>query len=338
MDKKVSIIIPFRNTEKYIPECLDSILRQTYSNIEVILINDCSTDNSLSICEQYSKKDNRIIIIDKREKTSISYTRNLGFQKLTGDYIMFVDSDDMVSENFVEKMVATIEEKNVDVVRCKAFFYRPDGSNYVEEIYGREGKTFRGEELNKFVAELSAYNDKHIGSYSWNLIVKRDKLKIEYNEQLSFKEDLFFLIQLLLESADSIYFLDEPLYHYRYNEKSCTKNSECFYAYVNNSTVCSRLIKDILSRHNLLTEELDKNIDYTLIKDDIHRFYLLKSYSIFEIRKRIKETFDSKELNDMIKNIDLKPLTFKAKLLILFLKLHTYIPISMYIKVAKIIT
>ncbi len=332
MNKMISIIVPVYNVEEYLSRCIDSLLNQTYTNFELILINDCSKDNSLAICKKYEEIDSRIIVIDNKKQSGVSASRNAGIEKASGEYVMFADSDDYVCNDFVEKMVNAIEEKNVDIVRCKAIIYKKDGGMYIENIHGREGKTFENEEIKQFVTELVSYNQRHIVSFLMVLIIRRVKIKIKYNEDLNYKEDLVFFIQLLLENVESIYFLDKALYYYCYNEKSLTKNSKNFFNYIRNSIVCGKTIKEILIKYNLLNEKLEKDIDYSLIKDNIQRFYLIRDYPLLKIRRKIRESFADEELNKMIKNISIKTLTTRAKVLIIFLKIHAYLLISIYIK------
>ena len=101
MTHKISIIVPIYNTEKYLGNCLNSIINQTYKNLEIILINDGSTDNSLSICNNYKNKDNRIKIVNKTH-TGVSDTRNIGIKNATGEYIGFVDSDDYIEQDLLK--------------------------------------------------------------------------------------------------------------------------------------------------------------------------------------------------------------------------------------------
>ena len=100
---KISIIVPVYNAQKYLKKCIDSIINQTYKNIEILLINDGSKDKSLKICKEYEKKDSRIIVIDKQNK-GVSNTRNVGIKKSTGDYIVFIDSDDCFELDAIETM------------------------------------------------------------------------------------------------------------------------------------------------------------------------------------------------------------------------------------------
>ena len=113
MNNKVSIIVPIYNAEKWLEKCINSIIKQLYHNIEILLVNDGSTDKSLEICQKFAKKDNRIIIIDKPNE-GVSKSRNIGIEKATGEYIKFVDSDDWLEENTCEELVELIEKEKTD--------------------------------------------------------------------------------------------------------------------------------------------------------------------------------------------------------------------------------
>ena len=115
MNKLISIIMPVYNAEKYLNRSIESIMNQTYNNIEIILVNDGSTDNSLEICTSYQEKDNRIKLINQANK-GVSFARNKGIDEATGDYIMFIDSDDYVEKNMIEDMVSKITEDDIDLV------------------------------------------------------------------------------------------------------------------------------------------------------------------------------------------------------------------------------
>lgn len=114
---KISIIVPVYNAEKYLYNCIDSIINQSYNNLEIILINDGSTDNSLLICKEFASKDSRIIIIDK-ENGKVSSARNAGLDIVTGDYIGFVDSDDYIANDMYEVLISIIIKNDADVVEC----------------------------------------------------------------------------------------------------------------------------------------------------------------------------------------------------------------------------
>lgn len=114
---KISIVVPIYNAEKYLERCIQSILVQTYSDFEVLLINDGSKDNSIKICQQYEKKDNRIKVIDKKNE-GVSQTRNQGIKIARGKYIQFIDSDDFIEPNMLEEMLEKAEKEEVDVCIC----------------------------------------------------------------------------------------------------------------------------------------------------------------------------------------------------------------------------
>ena len=133
---KISIIIPIYNGEKFIKKCLNSILNQTYKNWEVIIVNDGSTDNTELILKEYCEKDSRILSFNKKN-SGVSDSRNIGIEKAVGDYITFVDCDDWIEEDTLEKIVAILQEKECDVLRYNHF---RNYSNNIERvnIYDKE--------------------------------------------------------------------------------------------------------------------------------------------------------------------------------------------------------
>ncbi|MBR3628081.1 MAG: glycosyltransferase family 2 protein [Elusimicrobia bacterium] len=143
---KISVIVPTYNVEKYLSQCLDSILNQTFKDFECICINDGSTDNSLSILQKYASKDNRIKIINQENK-GLSGARNAALKIVTGKYITFVDSDDFVSSDYLEKLINLAEKENSDIVYCRHKMY-----------YSLDNKYEKGpnrEKLNKLFFEYS---------------------------------------------------------------------------------------------------------------------------------------------------------------------------------------
>lgn len=116
-EQLISVIIPCYNTEKYLSKCIESVLNQTYSNLEIILINDGSTDNSLAIMQKYAKENKKISIIDQQNK-GVAYSRNLGISAANGEYVIFVDSDDFVSKYYCEALYNAIQENKADIAMC----------------------------------------------------------------------------------------------------------------------------------------------------------------------------------------------------------------------------
>jgi glycosyltransferase involved in cell wall biosynthesis len=141
---KISVIIPVYNTEKYLYRCIDSVIKQTHKNLEIILVDDGSTDNSGKICDWYKNKDSRIRVIHKKNAGQSS-ARNIGIELATGDYIVFVDSDDWIAENIYEHCIELAETKKCDIVDFKVVFtsdetkkFEPKTVYTTELIEGKE--------------------------------------------------------------------------------------------------------------------------------------------------------------------------------------------------------
>ena len=167
MGPKISVIIPVYNDEKYIKKCLDSIINQTFKNIEVIIIDDGSTDKTLEMCSEYATSDDRIVVIHK-ENGGVSSARNLGLEKASGELITFVDGDDYIELNTYEKCIGLFEKESVEAVR----FNLLNDSNLVpQEIgYTKDGILSKDEIVDLFLRY------KLPGSVC-AFIIKRDTIK-----------------------------------------------------------------------------------------------------------------------------------------------------------------
>lgn len=131
MEEKISVIVPVYKVEKYLEKCIDSILNQTYLNIEVILVDDGSPDNCGNICDMYARKDSRVSVIHK-ENGGLSDARNVGMQEITGDYLLFVDSDDYIESDMLAVMYKRMKEDDTDLVICN-FSYVDEEGNLIAE-------------------------------------------------------------------------------------------------------------------------------------------------------------------------------------------------------------
>lgn len=198
--KKVSIIIPVFNCERYLPDCLKTVLKQTYQNIEVIIIDDESTDRSGQICDEYAKKYPFIRVVHQKN-SGPGYSRNAGLKLCTGDYYTFVDADDYISKNMISCMVEQMEKNNADLVEVgnvylletRNTFRGCDGQIQIlegEDLSGRYGKELRatvwGRLYRKDLVGDIRFSDKRIGEdceYA-NEVVKRCKSIVRYNHCL----------------------------------------------------------------------------------------------------------------------------------------------------------
>ncbi len=213
---KISVIIPVYNVEKYIEQCLESVLNQTLKDIEIIVINDGSTDSSLKKIEKY-KNDKKIIIIDKKNE-GVSKTRNIGLQKANGKYVYFIDSDDYLESDVVlEKLYIKSEEENLDILNFDYYEVHKDEKKYI--------KNLKAEKLIKNEIIKSLLNGKEWGII-WNKLIKKDlflKNKILFPENIFFREDLITVIKLIYFSK-RMGKINEAFYNYIQHEKQTIKN------------------------------------------------------------------------------------------------------------------
>jgi glycosyltransferase involved in cell wall biosynthesis len=214
---KVSVIIPVFNAEKYLKECLDSVLSQTLQEIEVIIINDGSTDGSKSIINDYCKQDSRIIFIEN-SNGGVSKARNAGLAVAKGEFVGFLDADDYIEENMYEVLYSSAISNNGELIVCDAFTQKINEKPATRLKLKNETvdvTNFRGEivlDLLKFKYDYSNWNKL----YS-NKIIKQNNLK--FNEKMTIWEDLLFNL-MYLNYIPAIITLDKCLYHYRVHPAS----------------------------------------------------------------------------------------------------------------------
>lgn len=226
MNKLVSVIVPVYNAEKYLDKTIDSILSQTYTNLEVILVDDGSKDKSLEICNNYKEKDNRVKVFHK-ENGGVSSARNLGLDNAKGDYVCFCDSDDRLGNNMIEILVEVIKKTNVNMVNCGMFITEKGKEKYVSVKADKLFDINNDDDLYEtlFSPELNA-------SSVWNKIFVRENIgNIRFVEGVSWGEDQIFIQEFLLKN----------------NKFFCIK--DCLYNYVrDNSTLSINLMKDFISK------------------------------------------------------------------------------------------
>lgn len=215
-DKLVSVIIPAYNVEKYISECLDSIILQTYKNIEIIVVNDGSKDNTLNIIQDYSKKDKRIIILEK-QNTGVSDSRNCGLDRAKGDYVVFVDGDDFLANDYISYMLSLIGENDKDF----AF-----SLNCYTKRNEKQEKTLINKSLTSEEATAILLSPRVMVG-CWNKIYKREFLNrnnIRFVPKLRYGEGLQFITHVTL-FTNKIVCGNKKVYYYRRNnaESVCTR-------------------------------------------------------------------------------------------------------------------
>lgn len=219
---KISVIVPVYKAEKVLNKCIDSILAQTYTNLEVILVDDGSPDKSSVICDQYAERDSRVKVIHKKN-SGVSSARNCGMDMATGDYCTFVDSDDFIEPVMYQAMMEKAEQYDCDVVMCDCVKEFGDKSElYTHNI--RPGYYSR-EQIEKeyFPHLLIMPNVEYPPTISnWLCLFKNKNAKLRYEEGIRFSEDLLFGAELMYQ-AQSFYYMKECcFYHYWMNPQSAT--------------------------------------------------------------------------------------------------------------------
>lgn len=292
----VSIIVPVYNAEEYLDRCLESILAQTYIHYEVLLINDGSTDRSQEICDKYALEDKRIHVIQK-VNSGVAETRNVGIKAAKGKYISFIDSDDYIKSDMLEKMIIRAEHSNSDMVMCK-YFIDNNGEIHqalmdYEEVY--DGCLSIKEGLLKLY-----YGEYHNGLYSLcNKLIKKSVYidnNISFDISLKRGEDAWFIFQCL-KHCKHIEFIPEAYYYYYQNSGSIMHS---FYE--------DQYEKWVYMRKLLLEENntINININYSLFYKEF--LYKVAIYC----RELIKMQNDNKALEIMHDEFYLNALMYAA--------------------------
>lgn len=254
MSKLVSIIIPSYNNEKTIGNTIESILKQTYKNLEVIIINDGSTDSTLKVLNEYKKKDNRVRVFSQLN-SGPGKARNLGIEKMEGDYVTFVDADDIIGEKIIGNLVEVIEEKQTDVVRYN--FYYSTIKNQKEQrgsLLNLAGHIFKGEDLKRKLIPMFIKNE--LCSFVCLLFTKKEIIKkMNFDVNTNYMEDTLFYIDLLYK-IKSIFFLDKAEYFYYYTPQSNQNSIEFINKYLKSLNYVYERMNEIVKKNEI--ENLEK--------------------------------------------------------------------------------
>ncbi len=225
MDKKVSIIVPVYNVEKYLKIAVESAINQTYKNIEILLIDDGSTDDSGKICDEFQKKDERVIVFHTTNG-GLSIARNVGLDNAIGDYVMFLDSDDFFETDAVEKLYNEIVDKNAD-------FVIGNYTNTTEDGVKWDNPVFSYEKFGEFKLLIEdSFNSFFVmNSGVWNKIFNRsfiEKLKLRFEKGLP-AEDAIFTTYCFIKS-ENVWYTPKLVYNYRIrNSGSISSNCSAKY-------------------------------------------------------------------------------------------------------------
>lgn len=277
----VSIIMPVYNVEKYLRQCLDSLFSQTLQEIEIIAVNDGSTDNSLHILEEYQRNNRQIMSIYTTENRGVSHARNYGMTKASGDYILFVDSDDFIELDMCEKLYSKAIADDNDIVICTRY-------NVYEDMHTGILKRdhIKLEHINSsFNLNEDKYELAHILPFPWDKLFKRELLSgMEFPLNMRF-EDLVFVYQVVVK-AKNIGIVDEPLYNYRKTAQGGFLNT------------FSKQTLDIVKAFELVFDYMNKNNYMEHYHDELEficaRHFLYRYITLFKNENRGKGKLDIK--------------------------------------------
>ena len=330
---QVSIIVPAYNVENYIERCLNSLVNQTFKDIEIITINDGSTDKSLELINKYVKEDIRVSVIDLGDE-GVSYCRNLGVEKANGKYIMFVDSDDWIDSNMIEAMYKKAEENKLDLVMCSYIREFKDHSkekrfNLPEEIIYKEDKV-KNELLRKLVGpvkeELSNPEMLDALGTVWGKlyrtdILKENKIKFVDLKEIGSAEDTLFNI-FTFNYLKKVMFLNKPMYHYwRDNPKSVTSqyNSKL----KEQRKVFFKYISDFIKENNfgqVFEEALNNRICTSVLGLGLIECSKNNKISRINKIKNIKKIINEEYIRNAYKNLELKYFSIHWRIFYFFIK------------------
>lgn len=224
-NSKISLIIPVYNVKEYVSKCIESVISQTYKNLEIIIVDDGSTDGSGTICDYYKSIDKRIVVIHK-ENGGLSSARNSGLKIASGQYIGFIDSDDYIDSTMYEILINSLSNNKADIVCCDYFEFRDN-----EELFDKIKR--RDLIYSKEEAMSHLFDDVGYKCFAWNKLYRK-----ELWDRASFREGKIFEdiepTFLVFSMANKIVFVQEKLYYYRVRKSSISQSG--FY-YGNNSIV-----------------------------------------------------------------------------------------------------
>lgn len=212
MEPLISVIVPIYKVEEYLSRCVDSIINQTYKNLEIILVDDGSPDDCPKICDDYARKDNRVKVIHKRNG-GLSDARNAGMKVATGEYISFIDSDDYISLDFIKVLYDTVVLENSDIVECSVVEFYEDGhfDRYTDDLNVSSCETIEG--LSMLISE----NQFH--QHVWNKLYKSNQVLDIPFAVGKLNEDEFWTYQIF-GRAKKVTKINKTMYYYFQRESS----------------------------------------------------------------------------------------------------------------------
>lgn len=333
--KKVSIIVPIYNVEKYLDRCVQSIINQTYGNIQIILVDDGSPDKCPEMCDIYADMDSRVTVIHK-ENGGLGYARNSGMEKAIGDYIVFVDSDDYIPNDYVETLVESIEKYNVDVCISGYNKVKPDGTISYSVVY--DSQLYDGNVKEMLLPRIFGSRPKMNDSIHpsvCGLIYKLDSIKLNgmkfMSERDIVSEDLVFEIELF-SRVNSVMTISKSMYNYCDNENTLSstfniiklEKQEQLYEYICKKIAEKKLPQEVKVRFQKLF--------MIYIKEDI-RMVSEMNMGRKEKNMLIKKIVESNTVRNILDEYPVREMALSKRIYMLLVKYKRYILLKYLVRV-----
>lgn len=314
---KFSIIVPIYNAEKYLEQCITSIIVQEYRDYELILVNDCSTDASLKICEKYAKMYFNIKIINQDMNRGVSAARNVGIEASKGTYILFVDSDDFVVPTYLSTINRFIEEQNVELLTFGHYNYVDGGEQFIQ-------KSLSDMNCSVSYKEKEAWNTLLLKTFfasSWNKVFSKKILfqyNIRFNETCVCYEDYLFNIDYC-KHINTFFSIETPLYFYRQlnNVNHVNKRKWGTFLYISNKVAES-------TNEFIKIKETKENLSN--IRRFTYQAYIVElqfvRYSQYDFEEKIREVLENRMFQESV--VSITPRGRKLFLLSIFSKLRLF--------------
>ena len=295
---QISIIVPVYNVEDYLRQCLDSIIAQTFTEWECILVDDGSKDNSGSICDEYAQKDNRFIVIHK-PNGGVSSARNIGLEQARGEWVFFSDADDLLEFDALETLIKGVENGNPFIM---AGFNKLSKDKTLIETSVKE--IIKEISIEDAIREQYKPSDFSYQGYLWCKLFRLDIIKnnhLRFDEGIVFNEDGLFIMQYICCLKDKVYYSTKPVYNYiergssamgstinHFNPKFVThldsviKQKEVVFTYTNNPELRKTALIRIVNLYNYC---LDMMLNHHEFDSEIHKtmFMMLRSSGAFSL-------------------------------------------------------
>jgi len=298
----ISIIIPVYNVAPYLREALDSVINQTYEDLEIIVVDDGSTDESGSICDEYASRDPRFIVIHQKHQ-NVSVARNTALDLAKGEYIAFLDPDDAFHPSFMQTMHDTIQREKCDIVMCRIKIYKT-----AKKMNVNEGESIDPSCESRKYNRIQALNGLYDGKLQlviWNKIYKRELWNsVRFHSELTAASDHLASYQVF-DRSNLVYMSDMPLYLARMRSGSISRtfsprNIEC-------QIIARSYVSDFLRSHSpeVFSEQQIRNYDISLFKATV--IYYVKYY------KKYGSEFLKQQITDIANKIGIENCGFKAR-------------------------